>query len=74
MRVLQVCYCLVIAALLVGCDGPPLEPVPDEAPTPLYKVDRQEYGYFYDLANEPPYEDCAGEDMQTYGTILVFIK
>jgi hypothetical protein len=37
-------------------------------------VDRQEYSYFYDLANEPPYEDCAGEDMQTHGTILVLVK
>jgi hypothetical protein len=67
---------LVMGALLVGCGGQPLElePVPDEALTPLFKVTVDEDTYEYDLGNELPYEDCAGEDMQTHGKILVHVR
>ncbi len=75
MQVVRVFPCLVMAALLVGCDGQPLEPVPDEALTPAFKVDRQEYSYLYDLDWDPPYEDCVtGEPMQNHGFLRVHVR
>jgi hypothetical protein len=59
---------------LAGCDGEPFEPVPDDALTPIYKVDRQEYSFPYDLDDEDPIIECNGELMQPHGTLLINIR
>ena len=68
--VLLALFCLS----LVGCDSQPVEPVSDEALNSLSKVNRVEYTFEYDLGDEDPYEDCAGEDMQLHGKVLVYVR
>lgn len=74
MRPLRILPCLVMAALLSGCDGQPVEPVPDEAITPSLKVTREDFVYTIDLGLDPPFfvecvNDGVGELFKGHGTI-----
>jgi len=59
---------LVMAALFVGCDTQPLEPVPDEALTPLSKVDRVENVEEMFIDGFEWYIDCLGENTLWHGS------
>ncbi len=74
MRVLRMIPWLLATALLAGCAGEPLEPMPDEALTPVFKVDQQEFSFPYDLADEDPIIECNGELMQPHGTLFINIR
>ena len=66
---------LLLGSTFIGCSD---QQTPtdgnDEVLTPLSKVTVVEYTFEYDLGDEDPYEDCAGEDMQLHGNVLVHVR
>lgn len=68
MRALRIFPSLVMAALLVSCDGQPLEPVPDEALTPALKVDREEDIEEISIEGLSEYVECLDEVVTFHGS------